>query len=390
LKKVGVGLIGSGFVAELHMHAYRRVYGVDVDVVSVVSRGDHVVDFARKFGIPQTSRDWRALLSDPTIDVIDLCTPPALHAEMVVACMQAGKHVICEKPFTGYFGRPGDATPIGRHVRKALMFERVMEEMETARTAIHASGKLFLYAEDWVYAPAVTKTAEIVRETRDKILFMKAEESHSGSHAPHAAEWAMTGGGALIRQGCHPLSACLYLKQVEAKARGENINVADVTCDVGNLTAALGDEERRYIQARPRDVEDWGLLNMTFSDGTKATIFAGDIILGGVRNLVETYTAGGALFANIAPNNHMVSYQTDEEKLQNVYITEKVDRKTGWQFICLEEEWTRGYIQEMQDFMECVALGREPRAGLDLAFEAIRVQYAGYWAAEEGRRISLS
>ncbi|MEA2861150.1 MAG: hypothetical protein QOC72_3189 [Methylobacteriaceae bacterium] len=390
MKKVRIGLIGSGFVAELHMHAYKRVYGVDVDVVSVVSRGDHVVDFARKFGIPQTSRDWRDLLSDPTLDVIDLCTPPALHAEMVVACMQAGKHVICEKPFTGYFGRPGDATPIGRQVRKALMFDRVMEEMETTRTAIRASGKLFLYAEDWVYAPAVTKTAEIVRETRDKILFMKAEESHSGSHAPHAAEWAMTGGGALIRQGCHPLSACLYLKQVEAAARGENINVADVTCDVGNLTAALGDEDRRYIQARPRDVEDWGLLNMSFSDGTKATIFAGDMILGGVRNLVETYTAGGALFANIAPNNHMVSYQTDEAKLQNVYITEKVDRKTGWQFICLEEEWTRGYIQEMQDFMECVALGREPRAGLDLAFEAIRVQYAGYWAAEEGRRISLS
>jgi predicted dehydrogenase len=389
VKKVRVGLIGSGFVAELHMHAYRRVYGVEVDVASVVSRGDHVLDFARKFGIPQTSRDWRDLLADPTIDVIDLCTPPALHAEMVVACMQAGKHVICEKPFTGYFGRSGDETPIGRHVPKARMFERVMEEMERTRAAIRASGKLFLYAEDWIYAPAVAKTAEIVRETRDKILFMKAEESHSGSHAPHAAEWAMTGGGALIRQGCHPLSACLYLKQVEAAARGENISVADVTCDVGNVTATLGDDERRYIQARPNDVEDWGVLNITFSDGTKATIFAGDMILGGVRNLVETYTTGGALFANIAPNNHMVSYQTDESKLQNVYITEKVDRKTGWQFICLEEEWTRGYLQEIQDFMECVAVGREPRAGLDLAFEAIRVQYAGYWAAEEGRRITL-
>ncbi|MEA2841755.1 MAG: hypothetical protein QOF41_3085 [Methylobacteriaceae bacterium] len=389
MKKVRVGLIGSGFVAELHMHAYRRVYGVDVEVVSVVSRGDHVADFARKFGIPQTSRRWRDLLADPAMDVVDLCTPPALHAEMVVACMQAGKHVICEKPFTGYFGQPGDAAPIGRHVPKALMFERVMEEMERTREAIHASGQLFLYAEDWVYAPAVTKTAEIVRATRDKILFMKAEESHSGSHAPHAAEWAMTGGGALIRQGCHPLSACLYLKQVEAKARGENISVADVTCDVGKLTAALREDERRYIQARPNDVEDWGILNITFSDGTKATIFAGDIILGGVRNLVETYTTGGALFANIAPNNHMVSYQTDESRLQNVYITEKVDRKTGWQFVCLEEEWTRGYLQEIQDFMECVATGREPRAGLDLAFEAIRVQYAGYWAAEEGRRIAL-
>jgi predicted dehydrogenase len=389
VKKVRVGLIGSGFIAELHMHAYKRVYGVEVEVVAVAARGDQVVDFARKFGIPHTSRNWRDLLNDLDIDVIDLCTPPALHADMAVACMQAGKHVICEKPFTGYFGRSEDAKPIGKNVSKALMFECVMEEMEHARTAIRASGKLFLYAEDWVYAPAVTKTAEIIRATHDKILFMKAEESHSGSHAPHAAEWAMTGGGALIRQGCHPLSACLYLKQVEATARGETITVADVTCDVGNLTAALREDERRYIQARPSDVEDWGVLNITFSDKTKATIFAGDMILGGVRNLVETYTAGGVLFANIAPNNHMVSYQTDESKLQKVYFTEKVDRKTGWQFICLEEEWTRGYIQEIQDFMECVAFGREPRAGLDLAFEAIRVHYAGYWAAEEGRRISL-
>jgi len=389
MKKVRVGMVGSGFIAELHMHAYRRVFGVDAEVRSVVSRSDHVLNFARRFGIPHTHRDWRALLCDPEIDVIDICTPPALHTEMVVACMQAGKHVICEKPFTGYFGRPGDQEPIGRHVPKSLMFERVMEEMERTRAAVRASGKLFLYAEDWLYAPAVAKTAEILKATRDKILFMKAEESHSGSHAAHAAQWAMTGGGALIRQGCHPLSAVLYLKQVEASARGERITVSNVTCDIGTLTAALKPEERTYIKANPVDVEDWGVLNLTFSDGTKSTIFAGDTILGGVRNLVETYTTGGSLFANITPHNHMVSYLTDEAKLGSVYITEKVDRKTGWQFICLEEEWTRGYIQEIQDFMECVAFGREPLAGVDLAYEAIRIHYAGYWAAEEGRRITL-
>ena len=389
MKKVRVGMVGSGFIAELHMHAYRRVFGVDAEVRSVVSRSDHVLNFARRFGIPHTHRDWRALLCDPEIDVIDICTPPALHTEMVVACMQAGKHVICEKPFTGYFGRPGDQEPIGRHVPKSLMFERVMEEMERTRAAVRASGKLFLYAEDWLYAPAVAKTAEILKATRDKILFMKAEESHSGSHAAHAAQWAMTGGGALIRQGCHPLSAVLYLKQVEASARGERITVSNVTCDIGTLTAALKPEERTYIKANPVDVEDWGVLNLTFSDGTKSTIFAGDTILGGVRNLVEIYTTGSSLFANITPNNHMVSYLTDEAKLGSVYITEKVDRKTGWQFICLEEEWTRGYIQEIQDFMECVAFGREPLAGVDLAYEAIRIHYAGYWAAEEGRRITL-
>jgi predicted dehydrogenase len=131
------------------------------------------------------------------------------------------------------------------------------------------------------------------------------------------------------------------------------------------------------------------MLTLTFSDGTKATVFSGDMIMGGVRNVIETYTSGGSLFANITPNNHLVSYLTDEQKLANVYITEKVDRKTGWQFVCLEEEWTRGYLQEIQDFMECVAGGRQPRAGLDLAYETIKVNYAGYWSAEEGKRIVL-
>jgi len=389
MKKVRIALIGSGFIATLHMHAYRRVFGIDVEVRTVVSLDDGVGEFARRFAIPDIGRDWRGLLTDPEIDVVDICTPPALHAEMVVACMQAGKHVICEKPFTGYFGHPGDPSPVGRQVPKAAMYQRVMAEMEATCAAIRASGQLFLYAEDWVYAPAVVKTAEILRATGDKILFMKAEESHSGSHAAHAAQWSQSGGGALIRQGCHPLSAALHLKQVEAATRGERISVTDVTCDVGLLTSGLTAHERQYIQANPVDVEDWGMLSLTFSDATKATIFAGDVIMGGVRNLVETYTTGGAVFANIAPNNHVVTYLTDESRLGEVYITEKVDRKTGWQFVCVDEEATRGYIGEMQDFMECVTLGRQPLAGVDLAYAAIQVHYAGYWAAEEGRRINL-
>jgi predicted dehydrogenase len=162
-----------------------------------------------------------------------------------------------------------------------------------------------------------------------------------------------------------------------------------VTCDVGNVAACLRPDERTVLKANPVDVEDWGMLTVTFSDGTKGTVFSGDMILGGVRNLIETHTSGGALFANITPNTHMMSYQTNEEKLASVYITEKVDRKTGWQYVCLEEEWTRGYLQEIQDFMECIATGRQPLADLALAFETIKVNYAGYWSAEEGRRVTL-
>jgi predicted dehydrogenase len=386
---VRVGLAGCGFAAELHMYAYKRVYGVDACVIAVAARGDHVLDFAQKHQIHRTYRDFQSLLADKEIDVVDICTPPALHANMIVKSVEAGKHVICEKPFTGYFGRDGDKSPIGKHVAKSLMYEHVMAEMDKTCASIKASGRLFMYAEDWIYAPAVTKTVEILQATKDKILFMKAEESHSGSHAAHAAQWSMTGGGSLIRMGCHPLSTVFYLKQIEARSRGERIGVAAVTADVGNVAACLPSKDRPFIKANPVDVEDWGMLTLTFSDGTKSTIFSGDMIMGGVRNLVETYTSGGALFANITPNNHMTSYLTDEEKLADVYITEKVDRKTGWQFICLEEEWTRGYSQEIQDFMECVAFGREPRADLGLAYETTKLNYAAYWSAEEGRRIAL-
>ena len=389
MAKIRIGLVGCGFVSELHMYAYRRVYGLDVEVRAVAARGDHVVAFAGRHQIPSVYRSFRELIADRELDVVDICTPPNLHTAMIVDAMSSGKHVICEKPFAGYFGREDDKLPIGKQVPKALMYERVLEEMERTRAAVCKTGRLFMYAEDWIYAPAVTKTVEILKATKDKILFMKGEESHSGSHAAHAAQWAMTGGGSLIRMGCHPLAAVLYLKQVEAKARGEAISAASVICDVGHVAACLRPDERAILKSNPVDVEDWGMLAVTFSDGTKATVFSGDMIVGGVRNLIETYTSGGSLFANITPNTHMMSYQTNEEKLASVYFTEKVDRKTGWQYICLEEEWTRGYLQEIQDFMECVATGRQPLADLALAFETIKVNYAGYWAAEEGRRVTL-
>src|SRR5262249_39330245 len=98
MARVRVGLVGCGFVAELHMYAYKRVYGVAAEVAAVAARGEHVVEFARKHGIRTTYRDFGALIADKEIDVVDICTPPALHAAMIVDAMRAGKHVICEKP----------------------------------------------------------------------------------------------------------------------------------------------------------------------------------------------------------------------------------------------------------------------------------------------------
>jgi len=95
MAKIRIGLVGCGFVSELHMYAYRRVYGVDIEVKAVAARGDHVLDFARRHRIPTGYRSFRELVADGELDVIDICTPPNLHASMIVDAMQAGKDVIC-------------------------------------------------------------------------------------------------------------------------------------------------------------------------------------------------------------------------------------------------------------------------------------------------------
>ena len=80
--------------------------------------------------------------------------------------------------------------------------------MDKLKEVAEQSGKLFMYAENWVYAPSITKCAEIIKARKSKVILLKGEESHSGSHAAHAALWAHTGGGALIPSGVPPIISC--------------------------------------------------------------------------------------------------------------------------------------------------------------------------------------
>ena len=74
-----------------------------------------------------------------------------------------------------------------------------------------------------------------------------------------AGEWNKTGGGTFIRTGAHPLSAILWLKQIEAKAQSKEIKVVSVFADMTQITPKLSEYEHRHITARPHDVEDAGL-----------------------------------------------------------------------------------------------------------------------------------
>jgi len=390
MKQITVGLAGSGYAAHLHGNGYKRVSGVAVRLKTIVDIDlEKAKQAAEKYGFEYALTDFNELLKDDEIDVVDICTPPSLHSHMILEALKSGKHVICEKPLTGYFGQEGDTAPIGKKVSKAHMYQKVIEEMDEIRKSIEESGKIFMYAENYVYAPNVQKSAEIITNKKSKILFMKGEESLRGSSSPVAGRWDKTGGGSLIRVGSHPLSGILWLKQVEARARGEKITIKSIVADTGAVIPTLTEDEKRYITMRPIDVEDLATVSITFSDESKALVIAADICLGGTKNYIEVYCNDNTLMCNITPTDVLQTYLLDEEGLENVHISEMLPGKLGWNKAFVSDEVLRGYTGQLQDFAECVAYNRKPLSDFDLAYENIKVIYAAYWSAEEGRRIDL-
>lgn len=391
MRTVTVAIIGAGYAAHLHARGYAKVHGVRVRLKTIVDldteRAQAVAD---QYGIEQVSTDFQAVLVDDDIDVIDIVTPPNLHLQFALEALKADKHVICEKPLTGYFGEAEDAKPIGEKVDKRKMLEKVLQEVNEARAVVQQSNKKFFYAENYIYSPNVLKAAEIIRHKKHKLLFMKGEESLRGSSSPVAGMWEKTGGGTLMRVGCHPLSGVLWLKQVEAKARGEVITVESVVADTGNIATSLNDYEKRHLTSDPIDVEDFANVTITFSDDTKAVIMASDHVFGGTKNYIELYANDGVMMCKITPTNNMETYFLDEDGLDEVYFSEMLEEKTGWNQLFVAEEVLRGYTYELQDFMESVAFDREPLSGIDLACETVKVIYAAYVSASEGRTFHMN
>jgi predicted dehydrogenase len=104
MERIGVGLIGTGFMGKCHAMAFGAVKAVfgDVPHVDRVALCDvdeaHAQLRADEYGFARATTNWRDLLADPSIHLISITSPNGMHREMAVAALEAGKHVWCEKP----------------------------------------------------------------------------------------------------------------------------------------------------------------------------------------------------------------------------------------------------------------------------------------------------
>jgi len=391
--RVKIGMVGAQFSARFHMNSLAKLRGVKVDVVAVAAQHfDHAEAFARTYGIPDCYDDYRRLLERKDIDIVDLCIPTDLHAQFVIEAARAGKHVICEKPLTGYFGKDRPEEWVGSAVGRELMLKETFDACDRVVMAVEKNGVKFMYAENWVYAPPFVKLKRLIKASGGTVMDIRAEQSHSGSAAPYSRRWKTSGGGALMRLGAHPVGAVLHLKHYEGMLRlGRPIKVKSVTAEVGQhakMESVLR-EKKQYLVSSWEDVEDWGAMVITFEDRSTATILASDGVLGGVRNTMSVYLSNAAVHVNMNPSNVLEVYAPEPHIFGDEYLVEKLETKAGWNFPSPDDDWVRGYVPEMEDFVDAVLLDREPVSGMGLARDVVETIYVAYLSAEQGRRIEL-
>ena len=183
---VRVGLAGSGFAARFQYAALQKVHGPTVVVAGVWSPNEaNRRKFASERGI--AAYDSLDALADD-VDVVSACVPGSQHEAIGCAALARGRHVIIEKPFTGYYGDGnGPKEPMRR---EALASAERLIETERATSRV-----LFSTPKTGSTRRPSPKERKSSRSPADRCCASSVKESHSGSHSPFHGMWKHSGGG---------------------------------------------------------------------------------------------------------------------------------------------------------------------------------------------------
>ena len=348
--KLKVLLIGAAFSADLHADGYSRIPD-KVEIVGICDKAaDRVQALAERYGFEGYTfyDDFQTAIETCDCDLVDVCMPNFLHRDVAMAALAKNRDVICEKPL---------ATTV-----------------EDARAIVEAAKKIgrhVYYAEDWLFAPAFRKALEILKSERlGKPLYIRARESHSGSHSPFAQTIKFCGGGCMVHLGVHPVSFMLALKNNEW------------TSLVGTTSGGL----ENNLVFKQMEGEDWATAVLQFSDGTYATLEANYVTVGGMEDIVDIYCEKGCIHVDLSFSGPVRCFST--EGLE--YTVEKAEITTGWSTPAVDEKYNLGYTGEINHFVDCALDDRDAMVGLrgEDGLKALEVINLIYQSAREGRRIT--
>lgn len=363
MSEIGVGLVGYKFMGRAHSNAYRQVSRFfDVDpaprMAAITGRNESAVsEAAKQMGWESYETDYHLLLARDDIDLVDVSTPGFNHREIVIAALEAGKHVLCEKPLAN-----------------------TLDEAQEMLTAARTAGTINMVNFNYRRVPAIQLVKRLVEEGKlGEIRHFRAQYLQDFILDPQAPMmWRLkkelAGSGALGDIGAHIVDLGQYLVGPIAEVVGAMntyIKQRPVEVESGGgsgLTAVAGDEMSDVT------VDDATSFLARFENGVMGTFDVTRLAAGRRnKNTFEINGSMGSVSFNLERLNELeVYFEDDADGLQGfrtINVTEPVHAYTGhW--------WPAGHIigyehtfvHAIKDLLEGIGKGENPHPDFEDGF----------------------
>jgi len=360
-KRMNVAMIGHGFMGAAHSQGWRtapRVFDLPVEprMHVIVGRDEEGTRAsAKKYGWDQSSTDWRKVVESDDVDLVDICSSGDTHAEIAIAALEAGKHVLCEKPL---------ANTVDEAVR-----------MATAARAAARSGVFAMLGFSYRRVPAVQLAQSLVADGRlGELHHVRAQYLQDWLTDPDSPmSWrldkTLAGSGALGDIGAHAIDAVQFVT-------GQNVDAVSgiLKTLVSERPITAGSPERGHVT-----VDDAALFSARLSGGAIASFEATRFATGRKNALrLEMHGSRGALAFDLERLNELEFFdKTDPVQIQGfrrIVVTEP-------EHPYLNAWWPPGhsigyenlFSHQVRDLIVDISTGSQPTPSFDDGLQVQRV-----------------
>ena len=383
-----VGMVGHAFMGAAHSHAWRtapRFFDLPLNPeLSVLAGrdGSRVTAAARRLGWSCTETDWRALVVRDDVDLVDICTPGDTHAEIAIAALKAGKHVLCEKP-------------LANSVAEA-------EEMAAVAAEAAARGIFAMCGYSYRRTPALTLARNMVRDgklgTIRQVRAQYLQDWLSDEDAP--LTWRMdkskSGSGALGDIGAHSIDAAQFVTGQSITGVSAIMETFTKERPVGGDFVGLGGSGAVGAGAErgPVTVDDAVVFSARF-DGGPIGVFEASRVALGRKNAMRLEVNGslGSIAFDFEDMNYLNYYDggsdadADALGFRRINVTEAHHPYTGnWWPVGHGLGYEHGFTHQVVDLVTAIGAGTQPTPSFSDALQVQRVLAAVEHSAGEDSR----
>ncbi|PZO61467.1 MAG: dehydrogenase [Leifsonia xyli] len=383
-ERLRIAMVGHGFMGAAHSQAWRTAprffdLGVEPEMAVIVGRDPERTETARaQYGWQSASTDWRAVVADPDIDVVDIVSPGSSHVEIAIAALEAGKHVLCEKP-------------LANTVEQA-------EAMTAAAAAARSYGVRAMVGFSYRRVPAIAFARQLVQDGRIgtvrqvRALYLQDWLADEDGPMTWRLDKEQAGSGALGDIGAHAIDLV------------EHVTGASLATVSGTLET--------FVTERPLMAEGVGLSGTASSERGQVTVddaafftarLGGGAADGAIGTFEATRYATGrknGLTLEISGSEGAIQFDLESMNELRLYESSAPAGEQGFRRILVTEPehpymaawWPTGHLigyehtfsHQVKDFVEAIVSGTDPSPSFEDGLHVQRVLDAVERSAADG------